>query len=350
MNYTQDNINYTVKPTEFSKNSSKEVLQYAVGGLLYMPATNTKIASKIISGEYAFVKSMVLDLEDSLGDDLVDYGIQCIVNILQTLQTAIENQELQFKDIPLIFIRVRAFNQMRNICEQLGSLVALLAGFNIPKFDKTNCKKYIDEFTDILSKYDNSLYIMPIIENKYAFYQQYRMDNLLTVYNELCCLADSVLNIRVGGADFCNIIGVRRNITESIYSIGAINSVLSDIINVFGRSYVVSGPVWEFFENKADLTNRAWYDGLKRELHDDKLNGFIGKTCIHPSQLSVIQHSMIVRPEDYKEAIGILGLNQNTVGVARGAGGNRMNEVKTHSHWAKKIVGLANVYGIASIT
>lgn len=345
MNYIEQNTDYAVKPIEFSKNSSKEILQYAVGGLLYMPANNTKIAAKIISREYAFVKSMVLDLEDSLGDELVGFGMTCIRDTLSTLADAVSSEQLRFEDIPLIFIRVRDFGQMHDIFEQLGELINLVTGFNIPKFDKYNCDKYIDEFNAVNTKCSSKLYMMPIIENKSALYQQYRMDNLVYIYDSLKGIADNVLNMRVGGTDFCNIIGVRRGIKDTIYDIGAISSVLSDIINVFGRSYVVSGPVWEFFENKNDKSDKAWEVGLRREIYRDHLNGFIGKTCIHPSQLPIVQQSLKVSAHDYNDAVNILGMNKSTIGVKGSVQGNRMNEAKTHGAWAEKIIGLASVYG-----
>ena len=34
------------------------------------------------------------------------------------------------------------------------------------------------------------------------------------------------------------------------------------------------------------------------------------------------------------------------IGVKKGYGGDQMNEVKTHTSWAKKIMGLAEVYGV----
>lgn len=346
MNYIQSHFDYSVRPVEFSKDSGKELLQYAVGGLLYMPANNTKIANKIISKEYAFVKSMVLDLEDSLGDELVDYGIECIKNTLGALADAVEQDKLKYEDVPLIFLRVRNFGQMWSISNQLGNLLMqLVTGFNIPKFDKYNCDEYIEEFNNVRAIATKSLYMMPIIENKSALYQQYRMENLLYIYDSLKGIADNVLNIRVGGTDFCNIIGVRRGISDTIYDIGAINSMLSDIINVFGRSYIVSGPVWEFFENKHNKEDDAWKIGLSNELYKDHLNGFIGKTCIHPSQLPVVQRALVVSAKDYNDAVCILGMNQSTIGVKSGVQGNRMNEVKTHSAWAEKTIGLASVYG-----
>lgn len=346
MRYSYDNINLVVQPQEFDKNSGKEILQYAVGGLLYMPASNKKIAKKIIDGTYFFVKSMVLDLEDSLGDDMVGYGQRQIVQTVNELKEAVEAGTFEFKNIPLIFVRIREFGQMQKIYEMLGDDICYITGFNIPKFDKDNCNQYIKEFKKVKSKTNSDLYIMPIIENKTAMYRQLRMENLLYVNDKLREIQDSVLNIRVGGADFCSIYGIRRGMQDDIYDIGVVRSVLNDIINVFGKSYVVSAAVWEYFENKENKEDTRWREGLEKELYADRLNGFIGKTSIHPSQLCTIQKSLIVNENDYKDAIAILSMNENIVGVSKSINGNRMNEVKTHTNWARKVVGLAHVYGV----
>jgi hypothetical protein len=49
--------------------------------------------------------------------------------------------------------------------------------------------------------------------------------------------------------------------SDDIYDIGVVRSVLNDIMNVFGKNYIVSGPVWEYFENKDDLQDTRWSDG-----------------------------------------------------------------------------------------
>ena len=352
MKYNYNNIKLVREPEEFNKDSSKEVLQYAVGGLLYMPASNTKIAQKIISGEYDFIKSMVLDLEDSLGDDLVGFGQRSIVNIIAEIASAVENGKLDYNNIPLIFIRVREPKHISDTLDMLKGNIKYITGFNIPKFDKTMCDEYIKTFVNVCelaqAKYQTNtkLYIMPIIESKNAMYRQLRMDNLLYMNDALRKIQDNVLNIRVGGADFCSVFGIRRGMNDDIYDIGVVRSVLNDIVNVFGKNYVVSGPVWEYFENKNKPEDTRWAEGLKRELYADHLNGFIGKTSIHPTQLKIIQESMIVDRYDYEDALNILGMNENTTGVKKSHDGNRMNEVKTHKNWARKIIGLANVYGV----
>ena len=344
MRYSYSNkVNLMIEPQEFNKKSPKEILQYAVGGLLYMPATQSNIVNKLISKEYEFVKSMVLDLEDSLGDDQVGYGQRNIIKIFNDIDDAVKSGKLLFDDIPLIFIRVREPQHIIDAVNGLKGNVEYLTGFNIPKFDKTCCDEYISVFKRAvgiaMNDYNTKLYIMPIIENKTAMYRQLRMDNLLYMNNALREISNYVLNIRVGGAVFCNIFGIRRNRNHTIYDIGVIRSVLSDIMNVFGKSYVISGPVWEYFGNeKAE-------EGLLRELDADCINGFFGKTSIHPTQLPIIQEFYIVDKDDYLDPLGILGMNANTSGVQKSASG-RMNEVKTHSKWAKKIIGIAHVYGV----
>lgn len=345
-----DRVKLCTEPNEFDKNSGKEVLQYAVGGLLYMPASNTKIAQKIISREYSFVKSMVLDLEDSLGDDLVGFGQRTIKATIRELAQAVEDNKITISDIPLIFIRVREAKHITDAKNMLGSDLQYITGFNVPKFDKTTCDSFIETFTEVRDyakkELNTDLYIMPIIENKNTMYRQLRMDNLLYMNDRLRAIQDSVLNIRVGGADFCQVYGIRRSMNDDIYDIGVVRSVLNDIMNVFGKNYIVSGPVWEYFENKEHPEDTRWSDGLKRELYADHLNGFIGKTSIHPSQLSFISESLIQNKIDYEDAMNILGMNTNTVGVKKSAGGNRMNEAKTHVNWARKTIGLASIYGV----
>ena len=345
------NIPLAVEAEEWNKNSGKETLQYAVGALLYMPASNNKIASKIISGEYKFIKSMVLDLEDSLGDDLVGFGQRQIVTTIRELGEAIENGKITINDIPLIFIRVRTASHINDAYNMLKDDIQYITGFNIPKFDKTTCDEYINTFIDVRDtvkkKYNSDLYIMPIIENKNTMYRQLRMDNLLYMNDALRKISDSVLNIRVGGADFCQVFGIRRSMNDDIYDIGVVRSVLNDIVNVFGKSYIVSGPVWEYFENIDRPEDTRWSDGLKKELYADRLNGFIGKTCIHPSQSIFIHESLIVSKEDYYDAMSILGMNTNTTGVKKSTSGNRMNEAKTHVNWARKTIGLAKMYGVS---
>ena len=331
----------------FDKNSGKEILQYALGGLLYMPGNNTKIANQILNGEMPSLKSMVLCLEDAIGDSVVEQAEDCVKGTLCTLARAIKEGIFKISELPLIFIRVREIGQMTKICEKIGNDLSIITGFVVPKFSAVNAREYIKEFISAKELVETDLYLMPIIESRDVMNKTSRIQNLESIYNHLKIVSDSVLAIRVGGTDFCNIFGIRRPIFSTIWDIRVVADCITDIINIFGADYVVAGPTWEFFQNISNPEDTTWEEGLKRELMYDRLNGIIGKTCIHPSQLSLVQQSLIVPESDYTNALAVLSMsNQSFIGVKKGTNGNQMNESKTHLNWAKKTLSLASIYGI----
>ena len=92
--------------------------------------------------------------------------------------------------------------------------------------------------------------------------------------------------------------------------------------------------------------NDEWAEGLRRELALDRLNGFVGKTAVHPSQIPVIYESMKVSESDYNDAVQILNWQPDSLGVSKSNDGSRMNEVKCHSKWARRIKIMGDIYGI----
>ena len=151
-----------------------------------------------------------------------------------------------------------------------------------------------------------------------------------------------VLNVRVGGNDFSNEFAARRHIDETIYDILPISQLLGDILTVFSREYVVSGPVWEFFSSEND----EWKTGLQQELKLDILNGFVGKTVIHPNQIPVVNDALMVSIKDFEDAKAILNWDSSGLQVGKSYGGERMNEVRTNYYWAQKTMLLADIYGV----
>lgn len=340
-----EEVKLAVEPCEWNKNSDKSILQYAVGGLLYSPGTNTKIADDIINKRFDNWKSICLCLEDAIGDDVIKQAENCVKDTLRKIYNAVKDGIISINDVPLIFIRVRNPEHLMRVfrvCGRRGT--SMLTGYNLPKFDKTNCDAYISKFMDIQSQMKTKLYMMPIIESKKVLYRQNRDEQLTYINDKLKLVNEHVLNVRVGATDFSSIFGVRRTMDTTIWDMQVISTCLVDVLNMFLHNYVCSGPVWEYFNS--DGIEGLWSEMLKRELKLDKLNGFCGKTCIHPSQLKYVQENNIVTYEQYKDALAILGMSDGIVGVKKGYNDNKMNEVKTHSYWARKIVGLAEVYGV----
>ncbi len=320
--------------------SEKERLKYSIGGLLYAPGMSRKVPQKVKDGTFPFLTSLAFCLEDTIQDDCLEEAEKILGGVLEELS------EIDEKKRPLVFVRIRTPEHMRHIISLYKKYANVIEGYLLPKFDLSNMDDYISLISEVNAgkgKADKVTYIMPILETKMIADVATRVGTLTKIKESLDSIKDYVLNVRVGGNDFCNLYGLRRTAAQTIYDIGVIRDIFVDIINIFASDYVVSGPVWEYFGSEMD---GVWDKGLERELELDRINGFIGKTAIHPTQLPIIYESLKVRRSDYEDAIKILGWDKGPLGVAKSEGGNRMNEVKVHTKWAKKISILADIYGV----
>ncbi len=311
---------------------------YTVGALLYCPANNESISKSIIQERFGTKYSLALCLEDTIKDD-------CVQDAEHKLVAALKNiyQEKQAKSfyIPKIFIRVRCPQQIPALFERLGHAEELITGFIIPKFALDNADSYIEIMTRLNETSNRTIYMMPIFESPSIIHLQNRSHILYTLKEKLDTVAQYVLNIRVGGNDLCHTFGFRRHSNESIHDIRPIANIFSDIITVFGMDYVVSGPVSEYYNGD------NWESGLKNELNQDRLCGFLGKTAIHPNQIQVINEAYMVSRNDYEDAKAILNWEDDTDKLVSGsASKERMNEYKTHHNWAGRILFMAEYYGV----
>lgn len=314
---------------------NNKLLPYMVGGLLYTPAINSGIAEKIEKQAYPCLTSMAFCLEDSIRDEALEQAEKELKKTFSELKNI-------SADLPLLFVRVRTPQHLVHIHAMLGDDADILTGYILPKFDLLNADEYIRTVSRINDGRSRPVYIMPILESRMIANIRDRADTLLKIRAYLSKIHDYVLNVRVGGNDFSNLYGVRRAVDQNIYQIGMIRDILVDIINVFSADFVVSGPVWEYFGNEPG----AWSEGLCRETELDILNGFIGKTAVHPTQLPYIYNQLKVRKNDYDDAARILNWGKADYGVEKSADGSRMNEVKCHIKWAERIISLGKIYGV----
>lgn len=320
--------------------TKENVLRYQVGGLLYAPALHAELADKITQGAYPGLTSVALCLEDSIQSEALAAAER---SLLETLERIGDRQS---GALPLLFVRVRNPSHLMQMHELLADVRELLSGYILPKFEPSNAGEYARLIGEINDGRDVPLYIMPILESRAVADIGERTANLLQLREILGTVRDYVLNIRVGGNDFSQLYGIRRGIADSIYDIGVIRDNLIDILNVFSGDYVVSGPVWEYF---GDAPDGAWAKGLRAELALDRLNGFVGKTAIHPAQLPIICESLQVTQADYEDALSILDWAPRQLGVEKSRDKNRMNEKNCHTKWAERIVALHEIYGIRPV-
>lgn len=313
---------------------------YEVGALLYAPALNDSVVNSITKEKFGNKYSMAFCLEDTVADDAVDIAEKQLVDTLSKIYDLKKNVDFY---LPKIFIRVREPQQITRLLNTLEESVEILTGFIFPKYSLDNAAEYNEIMKKINSSENKMYYMMPILESRDIIDYATRKEILLKIKEHIDDVKEYVLNVRVGGNDFSNEFAARRHYNESIYDIKPIANLLGDILTVFSREYILSGPVWEFFSSD----NNEWKEGLIRELALDRLNGFVGKTVIHPKQIEVVNDALKVSRKDYEDAKAILNWSEdNSMCVSKSSGGERMNEVKTHGNWAAKTLILAEVYGI----
>lgn len=311
-----------------------EIIPYKIGGLLYTPATNRTIIDKLKNHTIECLTSIVFCLEDAIGDAELPEAEKNLREMLNALKGT--------ENLPLIFIRVRTPCHLAHCYEYLDGSLDIITGFVLPKFDMSNIGEYFEVMEYINRDTDKPKYIMPIIESRLIAKSSNRLAELEKLKKQMDTMKKYILNVRVGGNDFLNIYGLRRSVSQNIYQIGMVRNILVDIASVFSGDYIVSGAVWEYYDNGID---DRWKVGLEKELKLDRLNGFIGKTSIHPSQLPLIWDSLRPTKSDFQDAEIILRWHDKG-GVSGSSDGRRMNEVKTHRNWARTTYILGTIYGV----
>lgn len=314
-------------------------LKYSVGALLYTPALNSKIARTVIRENLGGKYSLALCLEDTIAPDMVAHAE---AQTRETLRQIWEASQSRAFYLPKLFIRVRAPEQMDRVFTAVREYQELLTGWIFPKYTLSNAAAYHQALLRVNERAGRRLWMMPILESGDMVDFRSRGEVLSGIRDCLDAASDLVLNVRVGGNDFSNLFAARRHYDETIYDILPIARLLGDILTVFSADYVVSAPVWEFFSSDND----EWKRGLRRELKLDKLNGFVGKTVIHPKQIPVVNEMLKVTNKDYEDAKAILNWDSSGLQVGKSFGGERMNEVRTHYNWARKTLLLSELYGI----
>lgn len=315
--------------------SDRKKLEYSVGPLLYMPALRTDIAEKLSKG-FAGLRSAAICLEDTIRDDMVEAAENNLLNELEKLSECCSDT------LPMIFIRVRSGSQLAHLAENMPEMTLnTITGFILPKIDDDTFAEYIPYLNTAFEK-KNGLYIMPIIENPSFLKLSARYYKLERLYDRLMQMRGRVLNVRIGGNDFCRALNLRTDINSTIYDILPVGRLISDIAAVFADEFTVSAPVWNYFNGGSP----QWETGMLREMKIDRSIGLVGKTVIHPSQIPAVNRAMQVSKGDYDDA-RLITESDNALQVLKSSDGCRMYENKVHRGWAEKILALAEVYGVS---
>lgn len=328
------------KPVNIDKNTDFNTLKYSLGAFLYIPAIQEKMLDSVLNKKIKDLSTFAICLEDSVGDSGEEEAIENLEMFLEKLSNQLKNNQMVKEDLPLIFIRPKNEDCLIKISPIVKKYENLLMGIVIPKATAER----VDAFVNILD--DNMLsnmYILPIIESPEFIQAQLKNEAFTKMAFVINKYHNRILNIRIGVTDILGYYGIRREKTLSIYDSVIYKMFVSDIIGYLQDLDIpISGGVSEFF----NISNCEILESFEKEMLLDRLNGLSGKTVIHPKQLTLVQLFNVVSYEDYMDAKAILSNTDNKFGALGSLSSDRMNEIKPHYKWAKKILTLASIYGV----
>lgn len=355
------------EPVEFTKDSPKELLSSSLGATIYTPAVRDDLLNDLRKMRSKDATSVVVCLEDSIPDERVEEAEQKLHKLLLQL-----NELPNMEDLPLVFVRPRTPEHLWQIAQQNEGLMHSLTGFVFPKFDDLNsvASNFVLALQTINTVNKTNLYYMPVIESPSIIYRETREAALNGISHVIARSRDELLAVRIGATDMSSPYGLRRSRDFTVYDVHVVSSAIADIVNVLGRSEdenIITGAVWEHFNpaertfkpmlrealfNKdRDLRNKLLtegYDTFIREIQLDKINGITGKTVIYPSHIALVHSLLVVSHEEYSDAEVVLKDDNSGGGAYASEYRNKMNEVKPHTAWARKIMNRAKMFGVSN--
>lgn len=380
-------------PQELTPESDPTTLAVGLGATLYTPGTRPGLADGLLKRARSGCTSTVLCLEDSVADSAVDGAEDNVVAALEELArrrlAGVEgivpaeggnpaagiwtDDGARPERLPLLFVRPRTPEQLLAVGRRLGTAAELLTGFVLPKFENASGRG--ERFLAALDRLNTELSprvplrAMPIIEHPITTHRESRIEALLAVRELLRAHRGQVLSVRLGATDIASEYGLRRSRDLTIYHVGVVADVITDVVSILGRAddgWVISGTVWEHYSNTErilrpllratpfEVANSAMLrqhllganlDGLIREIELDQANGLTGKTVIHPTHVPVVHALHVVNHDEYQDALDIMGSEGG--GASASKSGTRMNESKPHRAWARRTLQRAAAYGVA---
>ena len=291
---------------------------YALGATLYMPATRPDILDVVFGEKIQGLRSLVVCLEDAVAETDVQQALTNLKNLL----LGIEARGGRLSGGPILFVRPRDAEMAAVLNE--WSLMRHVDGFVVPKLRLSNIRQWQQAVTR------NELALMPTLETPEVFDPGAMVELRDAMLEQL---PGRIIALRIGGNDLMGCLGLRRNPAMTLYST-PMSYVIPMLCGVMGAAgFALTAPVFEQL-NTPHL--------LEQELALDMAHGLVGKTAIHPSQISVIHKALQVTLEDLNSARQILSESAPAVFKFNDA----MCEPATHYKWAQTVIERAYWQGV----
>jgi citrate lyase beta subunit len=283
-----------------------------------MPATREDILDVVFKVKLPELRSLVICLEDSVAVSEVGHALNNLRHLLMQIGACGGRPEAG----PLVFVRPRDVGMAQVLND--WPMIKHIDGFVIPKLRRDNLCAWECAVSNA------ELALMPTLETGEVFNPGAMVDLGQALKDGF---GERIIALRIGANDLMGCLGLRRNQSMTLYDT-PMSYVISMLCGVLGaQGFALTAPVFEQI---------AAPGLLKKELALDIAHGLVGKTAIHPSQISLINDAFRVSREDLDCARMIVKDVAPAVFKFNGA----MCEPATHYHWATNILERAQWHGV----
>jgi citrate lyase subunit beta/citryl-CoA lyase len=247
---------------------------------LYIPGNSPKLM--LNAGIYG-AHGIILDLEDAVAPDKKAEARILVRNALRSVDFYGTERMVRINQLPA------GLEDLDFIVEHGVQLIL------IPKCEKAEDVKAVDERIKKLSDSDNVIYLMPIIESALGVVNAY----------EIASASQNVVAVAIGLEDYTASIGAQRTDEgrESFYA----RSAVVNAARAAGVQPIDS--VFSEFENM---------ELLKANALSSKSLGFEGMGCIHPAQVKVVNEAFSPNRQEIEKAQKIVQAYEDA--IAKGLG------------------------------
>ncbi|MBP2280417.1 citrate lyase beta subunit [Psychrobacter sp. PL19] len=306
---------------------------YQLGASLYMPATRQDIWQVIKRDKLPTINSIIICLEDAVSHSDVELALtrlQALLNIWASHVNSI-NEPSALADIqtqqptrPLVFVRPRNPMMLQNLAD--FEHIDLIDGFVMPKVDMYS----LSNWRMACQNLSTDQLLMPTLETA-ALFDPHHNQELAIAFKE--AFSQPIFALRIGGNDLFAALRLRRPKDSIIYDT-PIGTLIYQLLGCFvPHGFYLSAPVFEYLDQPMLFM---------QELTRDVSLGLVGKTVIHPSQITLVQQAYCVPLSMLDEAQAILHSEAKAVFKYN----NTMLEPATHRAWAHEVVNRSEVFGV----
>jgi citrate lyase beta subunit len=282
-----------------------------LGGTLFSPATKKNLLEILQRKKYPTLKSILIDLEDGLGERSYEMGKEALQTLLEKFQP---------NDL-LVFVRPKNPASLQEILAMKNS--EKIDGFVLPKFSLKNFAQYFSHVEK------TPYYLMPSIEDKELFSEA----QLQQLREKLLPYKEQILTLRIGCEDMLRQLQIQRKAKKTLFDLHVTTHILATVVKVFKPyGFNISGCVYPYFQD---------VEGFIADAAKELEEGFFSKTIIHPNQIEPLNELYKITQQEQQNAQELLYsldavFNQN----------GKMAEVTTQAPFAKFLLRRADVYGI----